>query len=197
MVGAADLGQGDVPGVAHAPLIRAPIDVFQHTNSAPALSPSTKVPEVAAVSKPSLTAAATTALPSAGLLGCLTPEQRASFPRTCNRLPTNKNLDGAFGLHRPLWLGSILCECTEVFFQTQNGFCLLLSGTFRYFRAAGQPSCHLPAPLYQPNFAQRGGRHSQSVSHCRSDPRFNFVVLDPPGGGPKQKWRCSDHCQEA
>ena len=67
MVGAADLGPTELLGVPDAPLVRAPIDVFQRTDSAAAFSPSTEVSEVAAVSEPSLTAAAATASPSPAL----------------------------------------------------------------------------------------------------------------------------------
>ena len=77
--GATDLGPGDLLGDAHALLMRAPSAVFQSTNSAPAVSPPTNAPEVAAVSEPSLEAAAATASFSPALLECLTPEQSVSF----------------------------------------------------------------------------------------------------------------------
>ena len=69
--------------------MRTPVDVPQRTESTPALSPSTDVPEVAAVLGPSLTASAVTASPSPALPKGLTPEQRASFLRVWNRLPTH------------------------------------------------------------------------------------------------------------
>ena len=50
--GASDLEPGDLLGVTHAPLMRAPIAVFQSTNGAPAVSPPTNAPEVAAISEP-------------------------------------------------------------------------------------------------------------------------------------------------
>ena len=46
--GAIYLHSGNLLGVAHAPVMRAPIAVFQSTNSAPAVSPSTNAPEIAA-----------------------------------------------------------------------------------------------------------------------------------------------------
>ena len=89
MVGTADLEPGDLLGVARAPLTCAPIDVFQRTNRAPVLSPSTDVPEVAAVSDSCLTAAATMASTSPALLDHFASEQRASscaFGTVCRRL---------------------------------------------------------------------------------------------------------------
>ena len=48
MVSAVDLEPADLLGVVHAPAIHAPIDIFQRTNSTPALSPSSDLPEIAA-----------------------------------------------------------------------------------------------------------------------------------------------------
>ena len=67
--------------VAHAPLIRARIAVFQRTNSAPVLSPSKNASEVSTLSEPSLTAAAATASPLPALLEGMTPAQRVLFLR--------------------------------------------------------------------------------------------------------------------
>ena len=68
------------------------------------------------------------ALPSPALLERLTPEQRVSFLRIWDRLPTHLR-DIAFDLHNPEWtsvaivrLGDVLCEFSDVFFQIQNGF---------------------------------------------------------------------------
>ena len=99
MVAATDLEPDDLLGVAHAPLMRAAI-VFQSKNSAPALSPSTNVPVVAAVSEPSLTAAAAKASPSPALLERLTLYQRVSFLRVWDRLPRHLR-EIAFDLHSP------------------------------------------------------------------------------------------------
>ena len=72
--GTTGIEPGDLLGVAHAPLMCAPIAVFQRTNSAPAVSPPTNASEVAAFSEASLAAAAATASPSPALLQRLTPE---------------------------------------------------------------------------------------------------------------------------
>ena len=119
--GATDLEPDDLLGVAHAPLMHAPIAVFQSTNSAPAVSPSTNALEVAAISEPSLAEAAATASPSPALLERLTPEQRVSFLCVLHRLPRHLR-DITFELHSPEWtraaikaLGDVLCEVSDFF----------------------------------------------------------------------------------
>ena len=102
MVGAADLEPGNLLGVAPIPLMRASIDFFQCADSAPAPSPSMDMPEVAAVSEPSLTAAAATASPSPGLL------ERFDSPTTYfvpARLepPAAAFAPHTFALHGPEW----------------------------------------------------------------------------------------------
>ena len=80
------LEPGDLLGVEHALWMRAPIAVIQSTNSAPAVSPPTNAPEVAAISDPSRSSCShglTLAYP----LERLTPEQRVSFLRVWHRLP--------------------------------------------------------------------------------------------------------------
>ena len=81
MVGAVDFEPDDLLGVAHAPLMRASVDVFQRTDSAPALSQSTDVPEIATVSETCLTAALATASTSPFLPERLIPEQWVSSIR--------------------------------------------------------------------------------------------------------------------
>ena len=82
--------------------MRAPVDVFQRTNSASALSPPTDLPEVAAAAESSLTAAAATASPSPAMLERLLPEQRSKFLRLWDSLLAH--LRGiAVDLHSPEW----------------------------------------------------------------------------------------------
>ena len=76
-------------------------------------------------------------------------------------------------------------------------FALYCASSFRSRRAAYlSPLGPIASTAY---FAQGDGRHSQSISHCRSDPTFDFAVLEPPGGRPTQIRWCRDHCylQEA
>ena len=126
--GATDLESCDLLGVAHAPLVRAPIAVFQSTNSAPAVSPPTNAPEVAAISELSLAAAAATASPSPALLERLTPEQKVSFLWVWQRLPRHLR-EITFDLHSPEWtpaaieeLGDVLCEFPDVFSSSKTDF---------------------------------------------------------------------------
>ena len=126
--GATDLEPGDLLRVAHAPLMRAPIAVFQSTNSAPAVSPPTNAPEVATISEPSLAAAAATASPSPALLERLTPEQRVSFLRVWHRLPRHLR-EITFDLHSPEWtppaieeLGDVLREFPDVLSSSKTDF---------------------------------------------------------------------------
>ena len=108
--------------------MHAPIAVFQSTNSAPAVSPPTNAPEVAAILEPSLAAAAATASPSPALLERLTPEQRVLFLRDWHRLPKHLRKI-TFDLHSPEWtlaaieeLGDVLREFPEVFFPAPKRF---------------------------------------------------------------------------
>ena len=126
--GATYLEPGDFLGVVYALLMRVPIAVIQSTNSAPAVSPPTNAPEVAAISEPSLAAAAATASPLPALLERLTPEQRVSFLRVWHRQPRHLP-EITFDLHGRAWtpagieeLGDVLREFSGCFFQLQNGF---------------------------------------------------------------------------
>ena len=101
--------------------MRAPIAVFQSANSAPAVSPPTNVPEVAAISEPSLEAAAATASPSPALLERLTPEQRVSFLCFWHHLSRHLH-EITVGLHSPEWtpatiekLSDVLCKFPDIF----------------------------------------------------------------------------------
>ena len=192
MVGSADLELGNLLGVAHAFLMRTPIDIFQRTDSIPAFSSSTDVSGVEAVSEPPLTATEATASLSPALLERLTPELRVSFLRVGGCLPTNLR-HMAFDLHGPEWfpvaieqLGDVLCDFSDVFFQIQTRFWLLLFDAFRDFGTGGQRTCHLPAPSHQPDLGHKGRRHSQSLPRCRSDPTFGFAALEPSGSRPKE-----------
>ena len=132
MVGAADLEPGELLGIAHTPLMHAPIDFFQRTDSAPAFSPSTDVSEVAAVSELSLTAAAATASPSSALLERFSPAQRVSFLGIWDRLPTHLR-DTDFDSHSPEWanmaieqLDNVLCEFPDVCSRSRRILALAL-----------------------------------------------------------------------
>ena len=122
LVGVANLEPGDVLGVAHAPLMCLPLSVMQHDSRPPGLSsgppPVTPTSDVAA--SPVAAATAMT-LPLPTLLERLTPEQRASFLRAWERLPSHLPAV-AFDLHGPDWtplaieqLGDVLCVFPDVF----------------------------------------------------------------------------------
>lgn len=81
-------------------MMGAPVNIFQRKRVAPARSPSTDMPEVAAFSEPSLSAAEATASPPLSLLDRLTPEQRGSILRVSDRLLPHF-CDIVFDLHGP------------------------------------------------------------------------------------------------
>ena len=122
LIGVSNLEPGDFLGVAHAPLMCVPLDAIQHDGrpSGPSSDPPGVTP-VSAVTASPLTAAAATTSPSPALLERLTPEQRASFLRVCERLQSHLRAV-AFDLHGPGWipsaieqLGDILCDYADVF----------------------------------------------------------------------------------
>ena len=129
LVGMADLKPGDMLGVVHAPLICVPLDVLQHDSRAPGFSsdPPAMTP-ISAVTASPLAAAAATASPSPALLWRLTSEQRASFLRAWERLPTHL-CAVAFDFHGPDWiplaieqLGDVLCDFPDVFSKSMTDF---------------------------------------------------------------------------
>ena len=98
-----NLEPGDILGVAHAPLMCVPLDDLQHDgrSSGPSSGPPAVTP-ISVVTASLLAAAAGTASPSPALLEHLTPEQRASFLRVWERLPSHLRAV-AFDLHGPDW----------------------------------------------------------------------------------------------
>ena len=80
-----------------------PLDALQHVGRPSGLSSDPPgVTPVSAVTAPPLAAVAATASPSPALLESLTPEQRASFLRVWERLPSHLRAV-AFDLHGPGW----------------------------------------------------------------------------------------------
>ena len=99
LVGMSNLEPGDVLGVAHVPLMSVPLDDLQHVGRPSGLSSHLPgVTPVSAVTAPPLAAVAAPASPSPALLERLTPEQRASFLRVWERLPSHLRVV-AFDLH--------------------------------------------------------------------------------------------------
>ena len=124
LVGVSNLEPVDLLGVAHAPLMSVPLDALQHVgrHSGPSSDPPAVTP-ISAVTAPALAAVAATASASPALLERLTPEQRASFLRVWERLPSHlRAVD--FDLHGSGWtpfaielLGDVLRDFADVFFQ--------------------------------------------------------------------------------
>ena len=132
LVGMSNLEPGDLLGVAHAPLMCVPLDALQH-DGRPSSDPPGVTP-VSAVTASSLAAAAATASPSPALLEHLTPEQRGSFLRVWERLPSHL-WAVAFDLHGPGWtplameqLGDVLCDFADAFSKSKTdfGYCSLM-----------------------------------------------------------------------
>ena len=135
--GVADLEPGDLVGVAHAPLLRVPIDALQHATRAAEPHPGqTADCQVPAVTSSLYTgeAASPDMSPSPELEERLNPDQRSSFSRVWARLPPHLR-ENAFDLYDPGWtpsaieqLGDVLCEFPNVFStsKTDFGSCLLM-----------------------------------------------------------------------
>ena len=74
LVEAVNLDPGDIPGLAHAPLMYAPLNAMQHDSRLPDHSPGrSAVTSMSVVMSSPLGAAATTASPSPALHERLTP----------------------------------------------------------------------------------------------------------------------------
>ena len=90
LTGVADLEPGDLVGIAHAPLLRVPIDALQHATHAaephPAQTADCQVSAVASSLDTGEAASAVTS-PSPARLERLNPDQRSSFLRIWARLP--------------------------------------------------------------------------------------------------------------
>ena len=129
LVGVSNLEPGDLLGVAHAPLISVPLDALQHVGRPSGLSSDPPgVTPVSAVRDPPLAAVAAPASTSWALLQGLTSEQRASFLRVWERLPSHLRAV-AFDLHGPGWtplaikqLGDVLCDFAAVFSKSKTVF---------------------------------------------------------------------------
>ena len=127
----ADLEPGDILGVAHAPLMCVPLDAMQHDSRPPGLfSGPPAVNLVSAVTASPLAAAVATASPSLSpaMLERLTPEQRTSFLRVWERLPSHLRAV-AFGLCCPDWspiaveqLGDVLCNFADALYKSKTDF---------------------------------------------------------------------------
>ena len=112
-----------------------PLDALQHDCRpfGPSSDPCGITP-VSAVTASPLAAAAAMASPSPALLERLIPEQRASFLRVWERLPSYLRAV-TFDLHGPRWtalaieqLGDVLCDFAHVFSKskTDSGSCSLM-----------------------------------------------------------------------
>ena len=101
LVGVVKLEPGNILGVAHALLMCVPLDDLQHDSRHSGLSsgPPAMTPISAVMALP-LASAAPTAPPSPALFERLNPEQHASFPHVCERLPSHMRAV-AFGLDDP------------------------------------------------------------------------------------------------
>ena len=129
LVGVADLGPGDILGVAHAPLMCVPLDVLRHDSRARGhFSGPPAATLISVVMASPFAAAVATASPSPAVLECLTPEQPASFLRVWERLPSHLPVV-ALDLHGPDWtpltieqLGDVLCDFPDVFFKSKTDF---------------------------------------------------------------------------
>ena len=123
LTGFADLEAGDLVGVAHAPLLRVPIDALQHATRAaephPGQTADCQVPAVTS-SLDTGEAASPVMSPSPALVERLNPDQRSSFSRVWARLPPHLR-EITFDLQNPGWtspaieqLGDVLCEFPDL-----------------------------------------------------------------------------------
>ena len=193
--GATDLEPGDLLGVPPVPIMPSPIVVFQSTNSAPAVSPPTNAPEVADISEPSLTAAATAASPSPALFERSIPEQRISFLHVWHHL--SRHLRNIFS--RYIARSGLLRQSRNKATSSANFWMFFpapkraLAPTlwcplkFWYLSAVRLSS---PGHIASTRSGERGGHHSQSVPCCQSNPTLEFpysiplvVVPNQSGGG--------------
>ena len=133
-----NLEPGDIFGVAHAPLMCAPLDALQHDGRPSGASSGLMTPISAVMASP-LAAVAATASASLAVLDRLPPEQCDSFLRVWERLPSHLRAV-AFDLHGPGWtplaieqLGDVLCDFGDVLSKSKTDFWFLLPDTFRDF----------------------------------------------------------------
>ena len=143
LTGVPDLELGDLVGVAHAPLLRVPLDALQHATRVAEPHPGqTANCQVSAVTSSLDTgeAASLVTSPSTTLLERLNPDQRSSFLRVWARLPPHLR-EIAFD---PGWTppaieqpGDVLCEVPDVFStsKTDFGSCSLMTSRSRFRRA--------------------------------------------------------------
>ena len=196
MVAAADLEPGDLLGVVHVPLMRAPIDAIQGEDSVPALSPSTDVGEVAAVSEASLTTAAAAASPSLVLLARFPPEQHTSFLRDWYRLSPHLR-DLTFDLHvsegTPVAIEHLVDvpgEFPGVFFSKSKAD--FGSFSLRPFDiSVPEDSAPIASRAHRINsiWLKRWTSISISIS-LPVYPTLDFPALEPSGGLPEKVWLC-------
>ena len=121
----------DSVGVAHAPLLRVPLDALQHATRVAEPHPGqTANCQVSAVTSSLDTgeAASLVTSPSTTLLERLNPDQRSSFLRVWARLPPHLR-EIAFDLHDRGWtpsaieqLGDVLCEFPDAFSTSKTDF---------------------------------------------------------------------------
>ena len=137
LTGVADLEPGDLVGVAHAPLLRAPLNALQHGTQAAEPHPGQTAERqaLAVTSSPGTSEAASAVTSSSpALLERLNQDQHSSFLCVWARLPLHLR-EIAFDLHNPGWtlsvieqLGDGLCEFPDVFStsKTDFGSCALM-----------------------------------------------------------------------
>ena len=128
---AADFMPGDLFGVAHAPLLRVPLNALQHDDQAGEPHPGqTAGHQVSAVTSSPATGEAASAVtsPSPALLDRLNQDQRSSILRVWAGLPPHLR-EIAFNLHDPGWtpsaidqLGNVLCEFPDMFSTSKTDF---------------------------------------------------------------------------
>ena len=110
LTGVADFEPGDLVGVAHAPLLRVPLDALQHVTHAAETNPGQSADsQVSAVTSSLATGEAASAVtsPSSVLLERLNLYQRSSFMCVWTRLRPHLR-EIAFDLHDPGWTTSAI-----------------------------------------------------------------------------------------
>ena len=131
LTGVADLGPGDLVGVADVPLLLVPLRALQHITHATRPHPGqTSDSQVSAVVRSPDTEVAAPAVPSPppAQLERLNSSQRSSFPYVWARHPPHLQ-EIAFDLHDPGWdppaiekLGDVLCGFPGVFSTSKTDF---------------------------------------------------------------------------
>ena len=131
----ANLESGDPVWVAHAPILRVPLNGLQHACQAAGPHPEqTETPQVSAVTRSPAPGEAATVVTSTSpaLLNRLDLDLRFSFLRIGAHLPPNLR-KVAFDLHDPGWtpsayeqFGDVLCEFHDVLSTSKTGSCSLI-----------------------------------------------------------------------